>query len=231
MTQPDFSATLLYARMQGRHAMQRIAEDHLPLVGAMVRRFPHHGREPEELYQQGCIGLMKALARFDPERGVAFSTYAAAMILGEMRTFCRNDTPVHIPRPEREARTRIRRAIDQLTAHLGREPTMAELSSLLRMDAAELALMMEDVTVTSCDAETEGGTPFLDSLPDPDDWQRRLELRDAFSRLPEADRRLLFLRHGEGLSQQETARRLGMTQMQISRRESVIRSLLRKMLE
>ena len=78
----DFSAALSAARMQGRQAMQELAEDHLPLVAAMVRRFPWHAREREELYQQGCVGLMKALARYDPSMGPSFSTYAAAMILG-----------------------------------------------------------------------------------------------------------------------------------------------------
>ena len=227
MKQADFSVTLLHARMQGKHAMQRIAEDHLPLVGAMVRRFPHHGRETEELYQQGCIGLMKALARYDPDYGVAFPTYAAAMILGEMRQLCRIDAPIHIPRTERELRLRIRRAEATLSQHLGREPTVQEIASMLRMDASELMLHMEEISVTSTDAPTREGTSIAEFLPDPDDWQRRLELRDIIERLPERDRELILLRYHLGLTQTETARRMGMTQVQVSRREAVVKAMLR----
>ncbi|MBQ8201070.1 MAG: sigma-70 family RNA polymerase sigma factor [Clostridia bacterium] len=228
MTQFHFAVTLLHARLHGKQAMQALAEDHLPLVGAMVRRFPHHGHEPEELYQQGCIGLMKALARFDPDQGTAFSTYAAAMILGEMRMLCRLDAPIHIPRPEREKRSRIRKAEATLTAHLGREPTIQELAELLRMDAADLVLLMEEVSVTSSDALTEQGTPLTDLLPDDDDWLSRLEIRDLLDHLPDSDRKLIHLRCEQGLSQAETARQLGMTQVQVSRREAVLRRQLQR---
>lgn len=228
MTQPDFRRALLSARQQGRAAMQAFAEDHLPLVAAMVRRFPHGLHEPEELYQQGCIGLMKAIARYDPDFGVAFSTYAVPLILGEMRMLSRTDAPIHIPRPERELRQKIRSAETTLAASLGRDPTIQELASLLRMDAADLTLLMEDVTVTSTDAVTESGAALHETIADEDDWLARVELRDLIAHLPERDRCLLHLRHVEGLSQAETARRLGMTQVQVSRREYVLRHQLRE---
>lgn len=228
MTSARSTEALMQARTQGRQAMQAIAEEHLPLVWAMVRRFPHHGFEPEELYQQGCIGLMKALARYDPAQGVTFATYAATLILGEMRMLTRLTAPIHIPRPEREKRSRIRRASDELTSRLGREPTIQELANVLRMDAAELTLLMEDVTVASTDAPSDEGTPLHELLPDGDDWLRRVELRDLIARLPERDRQLMLLRHQEGLSQTDTAARLGMTQIQVSRREAVLRRQLRQ---
>lgn len=228
MMQPDFRTALLSARAKGRAAMQAFAEDHLPLVAAMVRRFPKGVHEPEELYQQGCIGLMKALARYRPEAGVAFSTYAVPLILGEMRMLARNGAPIHIPRPEREMRQKIRSAESTLSASLGREPTVQELASLLRVNATDLMLMMEEVTVTSTDAVTEDGTALHEFIPDSDDWMTRVELRDLFFHLPEDDRRLMELRHIQGLSQSETARRLGMTQVQVSRRECVLRRQLRE---
>ena len=203
------------------------AEDHLPLVAAMVRRFPNGQHEPEELYQQGCVGLMKAISRYDPDYGTAFSTFAVPLILGEMRMLSRQDCLVHIPRPERELRQRIRRAQDALTRAMSREPTIQEMAEYLRMDAAELVLLMEEVTVTSSDAETADGSPLVDLLADPDDWLTRVELRDILGHLPERDRRLLQLRYGEGRSQTETAACLGMTQVQVSRRERVLRRQLR----
>lgn len=208
--------------------MQALAEKHLPLVGMMVRRCPNYGREPEELYQQGCIGLMKALARYDPCHGTTFSTYAAAMILGEMRMLPRLNAPIHIPRPEREQRNRIRKAMTHLTAHLGREPTITELAALMRMDAAELTLLLDEVTVSSTDDTSPGGTAINECIADRDDWLTRVELHDLLSRLDDRDRYLMQLRYQQGLSQTETARILGITQMQVSRREAVLRRQLRR---
>jgi len=214
--------------LQQRQALQTAAENHLPLVLTMVRRFPGHEYEPEELYQQGCIGLMKALARYDPSRGTSFSTYAAAMILGEMRMLSRLTAPLHIPRTDRELHARIRRLTDELTRQLHREPTVQELASVMRMDAADLILLMEEVTVTSTDAMTSRDTPLHEFLPDTDDWLTRLELQDILSHLPEQDRDLLRLRWSEGLSQTETGKQLGLTQLQVSRREAVLRRTLQK---
>lgn len=210
--------------------MQSLAEQHLPLVKALARRCPSP-QPKEELFQQGVIGLMKALHRYDPDRGAAFSTYAAAMILGEMRMLQRQNAPIHMPRTEVSLRRRIRQAEEALTTALGRAPTVTELASSLRMDAAELALHMEEITVASTDAPSPGGASLGELLPDPEDWQQRIELRDILARLPETDRKLLLLRHREGLTQAQTGQRLGMTQMQVSRREKLLRTLLKRALE
>lgn len=222
----EFNAQLVAARIQGKAAMQALAEKHLPLVAAMVRRFPSNFHEKEELYQQGCIGLMKALARFDPNYGTSFSTYAAAMILGEMRSLCRVEAPIHIPRGERELRSRIRQAQRRLMQHLSREPTIQELAATLRMEPAELALAMEQISVLSM--ETNTGQSLVELLPDRTDWETRLFLRDMMTRLPQNDQRLLMLRLRFGKTQAETARALGMTQVQVSRREQALKQQLRQ---
>ena len=227
---PDFTAEWQQARDVGPEAMQALAEKHLPLVGLMVRRFPCVGLPREELYQQGALGLMKALQRYDPSRGIAFSTYAAAMILGEMQMLQRQSACIHVSRTEMTLRQHIRQAKRELAARLAREPTITELADALHMDAAELTLHMEDVTVASADAPSPGGTPLAELLPDPEDWQKRVELRDILSRLPAADRKLILLRHRLGLTQTEAGQHLGMTQMQVSRREKIIRTLLRRAL-
>lgn len=216
------------ARLQGTEALHALAENHLPLVAAMVRRFPGSWREKEELYQQGCVGLMKAIARYDPDLGTAFSTYAAAMILGEMRMLTRLEAPLHVPRRDRELRSRIRRAQSALTSSLGREPTIQELAAMLRMEPSELVLSMEEITVTSMDAPSERGGQFADTIPDQDDWMNRLLLKDLIARLPRQDQQLLLLRLRFGLSQTETARRLGLSQVQVSRREMLIKEQLRR---
>lgn len=226
----DFTAELLQARKAGPESMQALAEKHLPLVGAMARRFPQTSASREELYQQGVIGLMKALNRFDPSMGTAFSTYAAAMILGEMRMLQRTAAPIHIPRTEAELRRRIRQTEALLSSELHREPTITELADALHMEAAELMLHMEDVTVASTDAESPSGTTLSELLPDPEDWQKRIELCDILTRLPDADQQLILLRFHLGLTQVQAGQRLGMTQMQVSRREKVIRTLLKRAL-
>lgn len=225
----DFAQDLLQARNAGKQAVALLAEQHLPLVAALVKRFPHNGREREELYQQGCVGLMKALARYDPDYGTAFSTYAAAMILGEMRMLTRLDAPMHIPRQDREMRLRVRRAEQMLNAALGREPTVHELAAALRMAPAELMLALEDVRVVSLEQTVSSSDRSLQDLLAADDgWMDRLLLRDMVSRLSRNDQRLLLMRYRLGKTQAETARALGMTQVQVSRRESVIKARLRQ---
>lgn len=225
----EFAQQLYRARAEGRQAVAALAEQHLPLVGMLVGRFPLRGREPEELYQQGCVGLMKALARYDPDYGVTFSTYAAAMILGEMRMLSRLDAPMHIPRRDRELHQRIHRTQRMLTASLGREPTVQEVAAALRMEPAELVLAMEEIRVVPLEQplSPRGGT-LLDRLSAEDGWMDRLLLRDMITRLPREDQRLLLLRYHLSKTQAETARTLGMTQVQVSRRESAIKAALRR---
>lgn len=225
-----FTQELEAARASGPEALQALAEKHLPLVSALTRRFPHPGLSKEDLYQQGVIGLMKALRRFDPSLGTAFSTYAAALILGEMRMLHRLNAPIHLPRTEAAFRRKLHQTETALTSSLGRAPTISELADALHTDPADLLLHMEDITVVSTDAPGSFDTPLSDILPDPEDWQRKIELRDILSRLPEKDRRLILLRHRYGLTQTQAGQRLGMTQMQVSRREAIIRSLLRRAL-
>jgi len=220
----DFAEELARARAAGPEALQALAEKHLPLVGALVRRFSA-SIPREELYQEGVVGLMKALQRFDPSRGTTFATFAVPLILGEMRMCSRRNAPLHIPRRETALRQRIRHTQDMLSAALQREPTITELADAMHMDAAELSLHLEDISVSSTDHQT---TACL--LPDPEDWQRRVELRDILSRLPRLDRQLILLRHHLGLTQTQAGQRLGLTQMQVSRREATIRTLLRRAL-
>lgn len=207
------------------------AEDHLPLVRMLCRRFAPLNREREELYQQGCVGLMKALNHFDPTMGVKFSTYAVPVILGEMRALTRVNAPCHIPRQDRELRARVRRAEALLRQENDREPTVTELAQALRMEPAELTLAMEEIATVPLDAPLNGSTHSVAELiPDPqgENWLNKLLLRDLLERLPMRERKLLYLRWRQGLTQAETARALGMTQVQVSRTEMRLKSQLRR---
>lgn len=229
MNTADFGMALLRARQEGASAMQALAETQLPLVGLLVRRFPPSPATREELFQQGVIGLMQALSRFDPARGTAFSTYAAPLILGEMRTLHRQCAVIRMPRSETGLRRRIGQAEDALTRRFGRKPAITELADTLHMDAAELTLHLEGITVVSADGGKQGRSP-LEELADPEDWQARVELRDILTRLPEMDQRLIRLRFRRNMTQAQAGAVLGMSQMQVSRRERVIRTLLARAL-
>ncbi len=196
----------------------------------LCRRFAPLDREWEELYQQGCVGFMKAVNRFDPAMGVKFSTYAVPVILGEMRTLTRISAPCHIPRQDRELRARVRRAEALLRQQNHREPTVTELAMALRMDPAELTLAMEEIATVPLDAPLGGSThPVAELIPDPqgESWLNKLLLQDMLERLPQRERKLLYLRWRQGLTQAETARALGMTQVQVSRAEMRLKSRLR----
>lgn len=223
----SFAEELDQARQTGPEAMQALAEKHLPLVSAMVRRFSMSGMPREDLYQQGVVGLMKALSRFDPAKGTAFSTYAIPLILGEMRQLQRQESLLHIPRTEVVLRRQLRQRAETLRNALQREPTICELAESLHMEAAELMLHMDDLTVASSDAPVSTGKPLGELLPDPTDMEQRIELRDLLARLPPQDQQLVLLRHRMGLTQAQAGCRLGMTQMQVSRREQTIRRVLR----
>ncbi len=179
--------------------------DHLPLVDALVARFPCAGREREELYQQGCCGLIKALSRYDPEDDTRFPAFAARIILSELRALCRSDALAYAQSRRRTIRCRVRKAEALLTAALRREPTIDELAAALRASPSELALTLEAVA------------PLPVCHPQP--------LPDAIPASREA-RRLMLLRLRYGLTQAEAGRRLGLSQVQVSRRESALKGSL-----
>ena len=196
---------------------------HLPLVRVLAKRFTY--ADPEELYQQGVIGLMKALQGYDPARGTTFATYAVPLILGEMRQLCRNASMIHLSRREADFRLCIRRTLETLIQQLCREPTIDELAEALHTPIDDLLLHMDDINVASTDADEQAAI-----IPDPEDWEKRIELRDILARLPKKDQQLILLRHRNGLSQTQAGEHLGMTQMQVSRREKIIRTILQRAL-
>ncbi|MGN0777560.1 MAG: sigma-70 family RNA polymerase sigma factor [Aristaeellaceae bacterium] len=224
----NYAPELVQTHLHGREAAVLLTEEHLPLVAAVVHRFPWHGWEREELYQQGCVGLMKAMARFDPAYGIAFSTYAAAIILNEMHLLCRNDAPLDIPRRNRDMRSRVRRAECLLTKRLGREPTVQELAAALRMNTGELMLAMEHWSVPSWDAVPgHRGHALAELMLRQDDRMNRL-LRHRMADMTREEQRLLLMRCYLRRTQAETARAMGLSQVQVSRREAALKATLQE---
>lgn len=207
------------------------AEAHLGLAHLCANRFRDRGIEYEELYSAACLGLVKAAHAFDPERGVCFSTYAVPVIMGEIRRLFREGRSVHVGRKMQTMAVRAARICEQLRQETGSEPTVGQIAGALGVSEAEAAEILcasmpaVSLTVTTEDGETET------EIAVPSHEQQvteRLALHQVLSALPEGDRELLRLRYALCLTQSETGRRLGMTQVQVSRREKKLLLHLRE---
>ena len=206
------------------------AEAHLGLVHLCANRFRERGIEYEELYSAGCLGLVKAANAFDPARGVCFSTYAVPVILGEIRRLFREGGSIHVGRRLQELGMRAGRIAEQLRQQNGCEPTVRQIADALGISETETAeVLCAAQPVASLTAETDDGENCMDiPVPSPENRiQEHLALEQVLTLLDDHDRRLLRLRYHENLTQSQTAERLGMTQVQVSRREKKILLFLR----
>ncbi len=206
------------------------AEAHLGLVRLCANRFRERGIEYEELYSAGCLGLVKAANAFDPERGVCFSTYAVPVILGEIRRLFREGGSIRIGRRLQELSLRANRIAAQLRQQNGAEPTVRQIADALGISEAETAeALCAAQPVSSLTAETDDGEVCTDiPVPSPETQiQEHLALEQVLALLDDRDRELIRLRYTENMTQTAAAARLGMTQVQVSRREKKILLFLR----
>ncbi len=208
-------------------------ESNLPLVHSLCKRFVGRGIEYDDLYQAGCVGLVKAADGFDRERGLQFSTYAVPVILGEIRRLFRDGGAVKVSRGLKELSLKIARLKPQLETKLSREPTVAELASHLCVSPEEVteAVCASQPTV-SLTYEGEDGTRELE-LPTAgveELLSDKLLLDSAFAKLNETEQSIIRYRYYEYLTQSETARLLSMSQVQVSRAEKKILMKLRALI-
>ena len=214
-------------------ACERLAEETSGLIWSIARRFFGRGVDPDDLFQLGCVGFLKAVKSFDTDYGTRFSTYAVPKISGEIRRFLRDDGAVKVSRGMKERAQSIRLARSALEQSLGREPTISELAQLTGLRSEELAIA-EGATGAAESLQQESGeaqTKLEDVLGDGGQEERiveRLALRSAMDTLPERERMIVSLRYFHGLTQEKSARVLGISQVQVSRLE---RKALEKMRE
>ena len=205
-------------------------EGNLPLVHSLCKRFVGRGIEYDDLYQAGCIGLIKAADGFDDSRGLCFSTYAVPVILGEIRRMFRDGGSIKVSRSLKELSLKVARVKSKLENQLSREPTINEL-------AAELGVAPEEIIeaqsaampIVSLTYESDDGINEIDvSVAGPEDsLTNKLLLERAFTHLDTTEQQIIRCRYFEFLTQNETAARLGMSQVQISRAEKKILLKLR----
>ena len=207
-----------------------LAEENLGLVHLCANRFRGRGIEYDDLYSAGCIGLLKAVKAFDSGRGVKFSTYAVPVILGEIKRLFRDGGAVRVSRSLKELSMRLSRICEDFRQREMREPTVAELSQLSGETesavAEALCVSQPTVSLTAGD-DDEGQTDIPTESPD-ESITDLLALRQIMAQLEANDRALLELRYFKGLTQSKTAKALGMTQVQVSRREKKLLNYMRE---
>ena len=217
--------TLIRAAQAGdRSAAEQLVVENSGLIWSIARRYFGRGTEPDDLYQLGCVGFLKAVAGFDLSYGTQFSTYAVPKIAGEIRRFLRDDGQVKVSRSLKERAAQIHQARTRLTGTLGREPAVSELASELGLTPEEIA-MAETATGMAESIQRESGEEgfSLEDVLCTDGMEDRilesLSLRNALSHLTERERMVIDLRYFHGLTQQKIAGLLGVSQVQVSRIE------------
>ena len=228
-----------------KSARDRLVSDNLGLVHAVVRRFENRGHEREELFQIGCIGLMKAIDKFDLSLHLAFSTYAVPMITGEIRRFLRDDGMVKVSRTLKENAYKISKARELLTKELGREPTLIEVSATTELSVEDIVMAMEanreveSIYQPVCEKEGDelllidllsgnDSAGFLQEEPEKEAVLNQIVIEQLLKTLNEQETLLIKLRYFENKTQSEVAAQMGMTQVQVSRMEKRILLHLRE---
>ena len=215
---------LLRAAQEGdREACEQAVIANNGLIWSVVKRYCGRGVDPEDLYQLGCLGFLKAVQGFDFSYGTCFSTYAVPKIAGEIRRFLRDDGAVKVGRSMREQAQTLYTARERLRQSLGREPALSELSEATGLAPEEIARTElatnapESLQQEMADGLTLEGT--LGTEAPEEGLVERIALREAIDHLPEKERMTILLRYFKGMTQEQTARVLGVSQVQVSRLE------------
>ena len=212
---------------------ETMVEQNLGLVHSCANRFRGRGIEYDDLFQAGCMGLVKATAAFDEGRGVMFSTYAVPVILGEIRRLFRDGGTVKVSRSIKELGIKAARVREQLSTALGRDATVSEVAAVMERTPGEVAEALAATTppVSLTGSEEEGGGQIDLPVDSPEVLLSNiLALKQAMARMEDRDRQLIILRYYQNRTQTQTAQQLGMTQVQVSRREKKLMQYFRQAL-
>lgn len=233
----DETMTLIESAHAGdKEARDRLVTDNMGLVWSIVRRFSGRGHEPEDLFQIGSIGLIKAIDKFDLSYDVKFSTYAVPMIMGEIKRFIRDDGMLKVSRSLKELAARARGVREEMTVSLGREPTVEELAAQMGICTEELAAALDSGAEVESLYKTiyqgEGNDICLiDKLEEEQNGQEeainRLVLNELLEQLNPQERQIIVMRYYEDRTQTQIAGILGISQVQVSRLEKKILKSMR----
>lgn len=230
----DNITLLQQARSGDEEALSRLVENNTGLIWSVARRFFGRGYEPDDLFQLGSVGFLKAVQGFDLSYGTQFSTYAVPKITGEILRFLRDDSMVKVSRGLKERAAKIRQTRSLLEQKLGRDPTVREIAEESGLEPEEIAAAETATGYAQSLQETDEETGFsLEQIVSDNSEERMLEyaaLRQAVSMLPQREQQVIALRFYRGMTQQSTAKILQVSQVQVSRLERRAISALREMI-
>lgn len=210
-----------------RQAREELVQGNLRLVLSVVQRFAGRGENPDDLFQVGCIGLIKSIDNFDLSQNVRFSTYAVPMIIGEIRRYLRDNNAIRISRSTRDVAYRAMQAKEALQNETNREPSIEEIAQRVNLPREEVVLALEAIVEPISLYEpvyNDGGDTIfvMDQVGDCNDdrnWLDEITLRDAIAALSAREKRILYLRFFKGMTQVEVSTLIGISQAQVSRLE------------
>ena len=209
-------------------AREELIAGNLRLVLSVIQKFSNRGENVDDLFQVGCIGLIKAIDNFDTSQGVRFSTYGVPMIAGEIRRYLRDNSSVRVSRSMRDLAYKALQAREKLTAESGRTPTVDEIAKAVGAKRSDVVFALDAIADPVSLSEpayqdSEDSVPVMEQLRDtrdtPESWLERLALTDAIAALGEREKRILALRYYQGKTQTEVAREIHISQAQVSRLE------------
>ena len=218
------------AKQGDAEAKELLLSHNTSLLKSILKRYLGKGVEYDDLFSLACMGFLKAIAGFDEKFGVRFSTYAVPMIAGEIKRFLRDDGSVKVSRAMKKTAREINKYIEAYSAEHGCQPSVKELAEVFSMDEGEVVFTLGSSRMPvsiyeSSDYKDEKSTTLLEKLPakdNQDEMIERMVLRQAIEKLPERERKIVFLRFFRDMTQSEVAKAIGVSQVQISRIESRI---------
>lgn len=236
LTEAEKMNLLKKTRQGDMKAREQLISGNLRLVLSVIQRFTNRGENLDDLFQVGCIGLIKAIDNFDLSQNVRFSTYAVPMIIGEIRRYLRDNNPVRVSRSMRDIAYKAMQCKERLTNETQKEPTIEELAKAMELPKEEIVMALESVVEPVSLYEpvySDGGDTIyvMDQIGDnnkDDDWLDEIALKEAINHLTEREKRILSLRFFEGHTQMEVAAEIGISQAQVSRLEKGALSKIKK---
>ncbi len=229
----------LFDRMhqQDQEARELLIKGNLRLVLSVIQRFNNRGENVDDLFQVGCIGLIKAIDNFDLDQNVKFSTYAVPMIIGEIRRYLRDNNPIRVSRSLRDIAYKVLQVRDNLANKLSREPSIEEIATELNLSREDIVFALDAIQEPVSLFEPiyhDGGDPIyvMDQISDEknkdDKWLADLAIKEAITRLNDREKLILTMRFYRGKTQMEVAEEIGISQAQVSRLEKAALGYLRK---
>ena len=221
---------LCLSRNGDKAAREKLIGGNLRLVLSVVKRFQNRGENPDDLFQVGVIGLIKAVDNFNPEFDVRFSTYAVPMIIGEIRRYLRDNNPVRVSRGIKDLAYAAMQAREKLLNEISREPSVTEIAEVLDVPVSDVVLALEAIVDPISLYEpifNDGGDTIfvMDQLGDSSsdlDWLEEISIKDELSKLSEREKDILNRRFMQGKTQMEVAEEIGISQAQVSRLEKAV---------